>query len=191
MRSLSSAAIAALASGHVVLATLVKMQFPGGTIALNSSNMDLAWNGDTYLAAAGLGDIDPISDRPGDMPGMRFTLQKVDASLISLALDDRAQVQGTPIAIYTAILDNATYQIVEVETDWVGLADTMPITEDGKTATITLTAESKAVDLLRGQSLTYTDAAQKTQYTADRAFEYVPDQANKPVVWPTREWFFK
>ena len=28
-------------------------------------------------------------------------------------------------------------------------------------------------------------------YPGDRAFEYVVDQANKPIVWPSKEYFQK
>lgn len=191
MKSLLPAALTAIASGHVAYAVLVKMQFPGVTIALNSSNMDLAWGGDTYLAANGLGEIEPITDRPGELPGVRLTLQKMDSAMIALALDDVDQVQGSPITISTAILDSTTCQIVDVEKEWAGKADTMPIEEDGATAAIALTAESKALDLLRGQVLRYTDADQQQLYPGDRAFEYVVDQSNEAVTWPAREWLFK
>jgi hypothetical protein len=191
MRSISAAAVTALAAGHAVIVSLVKLAFPSGTIALNSSTHNLTYDGNTYLAASGLGKISPITERPGEMPGVQLELLQIDSAMISLALDDADQVQGTLVTISTAILDSTTYQIVEVEVDWVGYADKMTIVEDGEKATIGMTAESKAVDLLRGQSLLYTDADQKALYPADEAFEYVVSQSDQPVVWPTREWFFK
>ena len=48
-----------------------------------------------------------------------------------------------------------------------------------------------AVDLLRGSAMTYSDADQRAIYPADRAFEYVVDQADQPVVWPAKSWFYK
>ena len=35
------------------------------------------------------------------------------------------------------------------------------------------------------------DADQQAIYPGDRAFEYVVDQSDKPVVWPSREYFFQ
>ena len=57
--------------------------------------------------------------------------------------------------------------------------------------TVTATAESTAVDLLRGSAMTYSDGDQQSLYPGDRAFEYVVDQANKPIVWPSKEYFQK
>lgn len=191
MRSLSVDATAALAAGHAVLVQFVKLDFPGGAVTLNSSNWNFDYDGDTYRGAYGLGRIGALNDQPGEMPGVQLELQKVDSAMIAIALDDADQVQGTPVMIATAILDTDGYEVLAVEVDWVGYADTMKIEEDGEKAVISLSAESKAVDLLRGQSLTYTDADQKSLYEQDRAFEYVTSQADQPVVWPTREWFFK
>lgn len=191
MRSLSAPTIAALESGHAVIVHLVKIEFPGGTIALNSSTWTFDYSGTTYRGAAGLGTISAITDRPGEMPGMQLELQQVDSAMIALALDDADEVQGSLVTISTAIFDNSTYQILDVQTDWIGYADKMVIGEDGERATIGMTAESKAVDLLRGQPLAYVDGDQKSLYSDDRAFEYVTAQADQPVVWPSREWFFE
>lgn len=190
MRALSAEAIAALSASEVFLVTMVRIDFPSGTIALNASNYTLNWNGVDYLAAAGLGNVAPTEDRPGEITGATLELLQVDSVYIALALDDSDEVQGSPVTIYTAVLD-ADLQIVDVVTDWTGYADTMSIAEDGERASISMTAESKAVDLLRGTPLLYNDGDQQSLYPGDRYFEYVVSQSNKPIVWPTREWFFK
>lgn len=191
MRTLDPAVEAAFASGTVVLATLVKIEFPSATRCLNSSSWDLVWGADTYLGAEGLGEISPIDDRPGELPGVQLTMHGVDSTLVAVALDEIDEVQGSLVTISTAIIDSTTHQILDVEVDWIGYADTTPMSEDGEQASIALTAESKGVDLLRGNPLVYSDADQKSLYPADRAFEYVVSQADQPVVWPKREWFFK
>ena len=98
--------------------------------------------------------------------------------------------QGVPIIIRTAILD-ANYAVTEAPVEWTGRGDVMSVSEDGETCTVTATAESTAVDLLRGSAMTYSDGDQQSLYAGDRAFEYVVDQANKPIVWPSKEYFQK
>lgn len=192
MRSLSGALTTALAAGHVVKATLVKMEFPGGTIALNSSTHALTYSGTTYSGVgSGFGSISIVEDRSGDLPGVQFQLLRMDATYIGLALDDADEVQGAPISVYTAIIDSTTYAIVDALLDWAGYADTMSISEDGQTASIVMTAESKGVDLLRGNPLVYNDPDQQNLVPGDLYFQYVVSQSDKPVVWPTREWFYK
>lgn len=187
MRSLSAPVLAALASGNIALAQLVQMQF-SPEIALNTSNMDLTWLGVTYKGAYGLGEISPIQDAPGEVRGITLTLAGVDPAYVSLALDDVAVVQQTPIVIRTAILDS-TYQVIDAPVEWTGKFDTMTISEDGDTCTISATAEHSAVDLLKGSALTYSDADQQALYPGDRFFMHVVPQAAKPVVWPNRIWY--
>lgn len=191
MRSLAAGVTTALAATEVIIVTLVKLEFSTGTITLNDSLYQLDWDGDTYLAAAGLGRVSAVEDKPSEMAGMSLELLNVDSSHIAAALDDADVVQGALVTFSTAVLDATSHQIIDVLLDWTGYADTMSIVESGKTCTIGLTAESKAVDLLRGSPLLYNDADQQSLVPGDRYFEFVASQSDKPVSWPTREWFYK
>jgi hypothetical protein len=191
MRTLAAGVTAAFAATDLALATLVKIEFPGGTIALNSSTYNLVHGGTTYTGASGLGRISPVTDRPGELPGMKLEILRVDALYLGLALDTDDEVQGSPITISTAVLDRTTHQIIDVLTDWVGYADTVVIGEDGQTGSVALSAESKGVDLLRGTPLFYSDADQQSLVDGDRYFRYVAAQADQPVVWPAKEWFYR
>lgn len=191
MKTYSASVLAALAAGQVVVVQLVELQFPSGTIALNTSNWHLVWAGVTYQGAYGLGSVSPVKDSPGEIQGISFTLSGGDSSSIALALDSAAEVQGTRTIIRTAILDTTTFQILDAPIDWAGTLDTMSIEEDNNQATISATAESAAVDLLRGNLSTYSDADQQALFPGDVAFEYVVSQVDQPVVWPAREYFFQ
>ena len=153
MRSLGSSVTALLASGQVVLVQLVLFEFPSGDVALNASNWDLTWSGITYRGADGLGAVSPVNDRPGEVQGITLELIGADSASIALALDDADEVQGTPVTIRTALLDSSTYQILDAPIDWVGTCDRMSIAEDGETCNISVSAESSAVQLLRGNFL--------------------------------------
>jgi hypothetical protein len=187
VRSLAAPTTAALGAPMVPLVQLIYLGF-ASPIALNLSNLTLPWDSVTYVGAAGLGSINVIEDSPGEIKGLSFQLIGVDSSYISLALDESAVVQGTPVIIRTAVL-NSSYQVVDAPIEWEGRLDTMSIEEDGETCTISVTAESSAVDLLRGTALTYSHADQLSLHAGDLAFQYVNSQANTPVVWPTKEWF--
>ncbi len=191
MKSYSTATLAALASGHVAIVQLVHLAFPNGVVALNVSNWDLLWLGVTYKGAYGLGSVSQINDKPGEVQGLTLTLNGGDSARIALALDGGAVVQGSPVTIRTAIIETAGYTILDAPIDWLGQCDTMVISESGATAEIGVTAESRAVDLLRGNPSTYTDADQQALFAGDRAFEYVVSQSDKPIIWPAREFFFK
>lgn len=187
MKSLSAPVVAALSAPVLSIAQLVYMDFPGLPVGLNSMNRPLTWDGVTYMGSAGLGSVSAIDDSPGEIKGLQFTMSGVPTEYLALALDDAAIVQGSRVTIRLAILD-AAGQVVDAPIDWDGRLDTMNIDEDGDTCTIAVTAESSAVDLLRGTPLTYSDVDQKSLYPGDRAFEYVIPQANKPIVWAGKQW---
>lgn len=189
MRSLSAPVLSALASGSVALVQLIRMDFSTTPVYLNSSTWDLLFGGITYKGAYGLGQISAVTDKPGEVQGISIELHGADAARISLALDDSDIVQGTPISIRTAIIDTATYTILDAPVEWTGTMDTMSIAEDGQTASISVNCESKAVDLLRGNAWMYTDADQRVVSATDGSFKYVVDQIDKPIVWPSREYF--
>ncbi len=178
------------AAPSLAVVQLVYLGFPT-PLALNTSTWDLSWAGDTYKGAYGLGQISAITDKPGEVQGITLELAGGDSALVALALDGADLVQGTTCIIRTAILDTATYTIIDAPLEWIGTLDTMAIAEDGQSASIRVSAESRAVDLLRGTAWFYNDADQVAVLATDRSFKYVVDQMDKPVVWPARTWFYK
>lgn len=191
MRSLSAPVLAALADTAVGLVQLVRIQLASGDVLLNTSNWDLVWDGLTYKGAYGLGSISVVQDRAGEAQGLTLALDGGSSARLSLALDAADEIQGAAVTLRTAIVEMSTHTVLDAPAEWTGRADTMSVQEDGNTAVITLSAESNAVDLLRGNASTYSHADQRALFGSDRAFEYVVSQADQLVVWPSREFFFK
>ncbi len=187
MRTISGPLATALSQPMVPIAQLVELAFTSGAIYLNTSTWDLVYDGKTYKGAYGLGTIAAVVDAPGEIKGLELTMSGVAAAAISLALDGADAWQGTPVIIRTAIL-NASYVIVDAPIEWAGRGDVMSINEDQDGCTISATAESTGVDLLRGSAMTYSHADQQSLYPSDYAFQYVVDQADKPIIWPSK-WF--
>lgn len=190
MIELSSQALAALAAPTVNMVQLIHMAFPTTVLALNTSNFDIVYNGVTYRGAYGLGAISEVEDSPGEIKGLNFTLNAGAADTISLALDESNIWQGTPITIRTALLDN-DYQVVSASVSWIGKGDTFSISETTDTSQVQATAESEAVDFLRGHKLTFNNSDQQMLHPGDLGFEYLDSQVNSQVVWPAKEWFHR
>jgi hypothetical protein len=163
---------------------------PGNLASTYTATTTTALNepGITYKGAYGLGAVSDILDKPGEVQGLTFELFG-DGAAIALALDDADIVQGTPVTLRTAIIETNTYTILDAPVDWLGTLDTMVIVEDGQQASIRVTAESKAVNLLRGTPQFYNDADQRAINPADGSFAYVVDQIDKPIIWPAKAYF--
>lgn len=187
MKTLSAPTLAALASGELAIVQLIYLGF-ATPIALNTSTWDLTWASVIYKGAFGLGTISGVTDKPGEVQGITLELFG-DTSMISLALDDADVVQGKVCTIRTAIIEAANYTILDAPIEWTGTLDSMAISEDGEKVIVQVTAESKAVDLLRGTPMFYSDSDQRTVNANDGSFRYVIDTIDKPVIWPSKAFF--
>lgn len=190
MKTFSAPVLAALAAGEVAIVQFLHLAFTS-PIALNTSNWTFVWGGVTYIGAGGLGSISAVTDKPGELQGITLSLTGGDPANLALALDDADVVQGVACTIRTAIIETATYTVLDAPVEWSGYLDTMAIAEDGSSAIINVTAESKGVDLLRGNPWFYADPDQRVVNPTDASFSYVVDQIDKPVVWPARSFFYK
>lgn len=196
MRSLPAPMVAALEDGTVVMVQLVSLDFgAGGVYRFNTSSWTLQYGGEPWYAAmsagGALGSISSIKDAGGAPHGLQLELYGGSAERISMAMDDAGLVQGAQVRVYLALLDKDSYQLVDVAQEWRGQLDTMTMADDGDRAVIRATAESAAVNLLRGRPRTYTDGDQQAVWPDDTAFDHVVAQSDKQVTWPAREWFFR
>ena len=189
MKTFSAPVQAALASGSLAIVQLVHLAF-SSPICLNTSTWDLVWSGDTYKGAYGLGTVSAITDKPGEVQGLSLELFG-DGAAVALALDASDLVQGTACTIRTAIIETTTYTVLDAPVEWAGTLDTMSIGEDGASASIRVSAESRAVDLLRGTPWQYTDADQILINPTDRSMRYIVDQIDKPLVWPAKSFYYQ
>lgn len=190
MKTYSAPVLAALSSSSLAIVQMIANEFSSTPLYLNTSTWDLTYDGNVYQGAYGLGSISGVTDKPGQVQGLTFDLFG-DSSGISLALDASDIVQGTPCTIRTAIIETTDYTVLDAPTEWVGSLDTMTLGEDGQQASIHVTAESRAVDLMRGTPWRYIDEEQKLINATDASFAFVVDQIGKPIVWPTKSYFEK
>lgn len=186
MRDISDAAVAVLAGPTVPLAVLVEMDL-STPLRLCSWGSPLTWQGVTYMAAGTLGSVDATDESTDQPRPLRFTLSGLPSSQIAQVLLER--VQNKPVRIYIAVLDPATRAVVDAALEWRGALDSMNVRGDGRTETITVTAESAGLDLLRAVPVRYTDVDQQRLHPGDRFFEFVTDQAERNVIWPTADYF--
>jgi hypothetical protein len=188
MRSLSTAAAAALSGAVVPVAILVEMDLTE-PLFLNTSSLDLVIAGVTYYGAKGLGKIGAIQETSAELPKITFELAGVQPTMISLALQE--PVQGKAVRIKLAIFDPATGALLDVRMRYAGWLDVMSIADGRETATINVSSECAALDLLRPSGIFYNDSDQQALTPGDLAFQYVNDQVEQRIVWPAASFFKK
>jgi hypothetical protein len=183
---LPSEAAAALSSHVLPLALLIDMGL-SQPVYLNTSSLNITDGGTTWLGVGGLGRIAAIQDSPSEMKGISFELSGANDALLAAALTER--VQGKPVAVRLAIFRPSDYALLHVRRIWSGRLDSMVIRDGRDSSSITVTAEHAGVDLLRTTVVTYSDSEQRRLYGNDPSLQFMADQVDIRIIWPSADFF--
>ena len=159
----------------------LKLEFPSGTVYLNSSDRNITWGSQSYLGAGTIGtlsDIEETSELQAN--GVKLTLTGIPSTYISVALT--TQYQGSSATAYLGFF-NASYGLVDDPfIVFVGKVDTMAISLS-ETATIELDIENRLIDWERPRISRFTNEEQQNLYTGDKGLEFVDSVAEKELFW--------
>lgn len=181
----------------------VEIDFDTAPLYLWTGVGNISSGGKTYLGTGELLNISGL-DEVADMSakGATITLSGLDPALISTALQE--PYQGRECRIFFGMMPTETEYLLtesgEVLTTesgepigieqntamslvFAGRVDRMPISSDGQTASITVTVESRWVDLERPKVRRYTHENQISRFPNDTFFSFVADLQHKRIEW--------
>lgn len=163
---------------------LFELETASGTSRAWTGFGTLNWNGVDWTGLGNLLGMSPVSES-GDIEahGVAISLSGIPSALVSLALADVRQ--GKPVRIWIAALDAAGAVLADPHKHFDGRFDTAIIDEGAETATITVQAENRLIDLERPRTRRYTPEDQAIEFPADRGLEYVASIQDKALVWGT------
>jgi hypothetical protein len=181
-RNLTGAQIAEIQAQNMRPILLCQLFFTSGWVYLWSGIGSLSWNGQTWLGIGTLGTVSAVPET-SDLTavGLKFALSGVDPAMLTHALGEVRQ--GQPVILYQGFLTQAGGVVASPNTAWSGRMDTCEIAEGGETAVITLTAESRLLDLNRSRERRYEKQDQAIDFPGDLGFDYVPSLQELSVVW--------
>ena len=181
-RDLTPAFAAALAEATLRPALFFEGQFATGLLRLWSGLGEITWNGHTWAGAGSLLGIGGIDER-GEVvaSGTTISLSGVPLDMVQLAIAEARQC--LPGRIWLALLAADGAIIADPVQAFAGRLDVPQITDDAATCTITLSYESRLIDLTTPRSWRYTHESQQALHPGDRGFEYVTAIQDKEVTW--------
>ena len=143
----------------------------------------LVYNSTTYLGLGTLGTISPVEETT-DLAarGITLKLSGVPTANVSLALTEEYQGRECSI-LFGALSPTAGTLISSPVTVFAGRMDVMQIADDGQTAEIIMTAESRLMDFKRPREVRYTDEEQQSLFAGDVGLEFVNDIQEKAIYW--------
>lgn len=181
-RDLTAGMIAAVQDGTVRPVLIAEIDTAGGTVRVWNGIGDLAWDSQTWTGVGDLGGASPVKETADiEATNCRFTLSGIASAMISIAL---GQVRwGRTAKLWLGLLDADGDLIADPYLLFSGFTDVPAIDEGAETATITVTAESRLVDLDRPRVRRYTPEDQAIDFPADKGFEFVAALQDAEIVW--------
>jgi len=181
-RQLTTALEAATLAPVVRPALLVGLDFASGPLRLWSGIGKLTWAGNDYLGAGQLLAVAPATETQGlSAEGATLALSGIPAELLSIALAEA--YQGRSAKVWLAAFDLSGALVADPYLIFDGRMDVMTIDEAGETSTISVTAESRLIDLERPRERRYTDEDQRIEYPDDAGCEFVAGLADAEITW--------
>lgn len=184
MREIDSDNRTAVAGSNVAPAYLVHLESRTQDLYITSLPRDINFDGNTFLGVGTFGRVGDITEG-SEVQSYTLTLELsgIPTALVSEAMD--ADMQGKTCKVWLAAVDPEINVIGEPTLMFRGKTDTMDISI-GKTATITLQAESRLVDWERARTELYTDATQKKKWPDDKGLEFVEETSQAEIIWGQR-----
>lgn len=173
---------AAVAAANVPLLLFAELAFDAGALRVTNAGYDQTWNGHTWTGVGQLGSIDAVQEG-ADLQayGIRLALSGIPPDYVAAALGEH--YQGRPCKVWLAFLDPASYAVLaDPVLVFSGRMDTMDV-DMGSTATITVSAESRLIDLERARVRRFNHEDQQIDYPGDKGFEFVALMVERELLW--------
>jgi hypothetical protein len=174
--------LAEIAAADVRAGVLAEIEFASGTVRAWTGVGILQWNGYDWTGVGHLGGISPIEETSEvRAAGVALSLSGIPSALVASALGDAER--GRPVTVWLAFFDDDWAIVADPYQAFSGRVDVPVIDEGGETATITIQAESRLIDLERPRTRRYTDEDQQDAFPGDRGFEFVTSLQEWSGVW--------
>lgn len=181
-RGNTSEFVTASEAPNVSMFMLLELDFDSGMVYLSTLGHNVFVDGVEYLAAQGIGTIEPITETDDGAMGLSFTLAAASQAAIASALTE--PVQGRGVVIKLAIVDGTS---IRVDPNvWSGTFDVMTI-QDSARPVIKVTAEHEMLRWMTPSGALMSHADQLQVDATDKFFEFAAEMSEKVLVWPTKE----
>lgn len=182
MREMTEAFRTAATASVLYPVFMTEADFDSETIRLWNGIGNLTVDGEEYLGAGTLLQVDPAQET-GEIEATNATFQMsgIQESDISIALQE--DYQGRPCRILLGLFDSAGTLISDTIRMFSGRMDVMTINDDPEKPTITMTAENDFIRLTRSKPRRRTHEDQQIDHPGDMFFSHVAAMQNKDIQW--------
>lgn len=181
-RELTSGVVSEITSPDLAPFLLFEGVFASGTLRVWSGIGDLSWNSYTWSGVGSLASISSITEAAEtSAQGITVSLSGIPSSLVSLFLGDVRQ--GSVGKVYLGFMNSSNQVIDSPFMLFEGRLDVPSMEESGDSAIISISYESRLIDLERPRESRYTNEDQQREFAGDLGFEFVPSLQDVVINW--------
>lgn len=180
----------ALADNPVRPFLAVRIELPDPVYAFTGVGLltfdDNDGNSRGWIGAGEVAAIDTIGESSdGSATGVKVGLFQVPAKFRA----DIAQqaVRGATFEVYVGALDESYGRVLATKLIWKGRVAEYKITDNGKSISVEVSGESRAIDKRRPAIKRFTDEYQQRKHPGDRYLEYVSQMPEISILWAQAE----
>lgn len=156
--------------------------FDSGALRLWNDISPITWNGVEWTGAGNLIGVSEVTESQElKAIGVSVRLSGIPSSIISIALAE--DYQGRKCNIWLGLMNESGQIITDPYLLFGGRADVMQIEDGGTAASVTLTAESRLIDLERSRQRRYEHEDQIALYPGDLFYQYGPSFQDSVINW--------
>ncbi|WP_404713200.1 hypothetical protein [Sphingomonas sp. MMS24-J13] len=142
----------------------------------------LTFEGHDWTGIEGVATIGTIGeDTDGTATGVTATLNRIPTEFRDDVADQA--VRGGLTEFILGCLSGDYKTLIGRRRLWKGRLQQYDINDSGTELSVTITAESRAIDQRRPAIKRFTDEYQQRKYPGDKVFEYVPRMVEVPILW--------
>jgi hypothetical protein len=181
-RSLTAGVQTAIADDQVRPFLLYEGEFVSGTIRAWNGIGDLSWGAYTWSGVGSLINISSIEEASDvKAAGITILLNGISQTNISLALSDCRQ--GKSGKVWIGFMNESNEIITDPYLVFDGRLDTASIDEGAESASISLSYESRLIDLQKPREIRYTHEEQQRIFADDMGLEFVVSLQEMEITW--------
>lgn len=160
----------------------VELLFDSGAVRFWTGYGEIIANGEEWAGSGQIMGIAP-SNETTDLSanGMTLTFGGLDPNIVAVALTEN--YRGRIATLYIGALDSTNQAVSNLYQLFSGRMDTMSITEDGNTSTLSISVENVLIDLERPRIRKYTNEEQLSRYPNDDSLKTVASLQEKDIAW--------
>lgn len=180
-RTITSATNTAAQAAQATLILFVELDFSSGFVRVTNAAYNVVWNSLTWQGVGFLGAVREVRETLGiEATALQFSISGVDTANIGIALGE--QYQGRSARMWGGCVDAGAI-VVDPVLLFVGRMDTMQI-QDGDTASISITAESRLAAWSRPKIRRFSDSDQQKEFPGDLGLQYISELASgREIIW--------